>query len=61
MDGHNPSEVDISFLIPAPTYCLQFEKVSSINGKRLHFSSNQENKIKYKMHNFKYENIEKST
>ena len=53
MDGPNPQEMDIKVFIPPPTYYSQFEKMSSINGKRLHISSTQENKIKYKMHDFK--------
>ena len=55
MDGPNPSERDIKVLIHTLTYCVQFEKVTSINGKRLHISSSQENKLKYKMHDFEYE------
>ena len=56
MDGPDPSKMDIKVFIPTPIHCLHFEKVSSIDGKRLHSSSCRENKIKYKMHDFMYQN-----
>ena len=56
MDRPNPSEMDINVFIPAPRYCLQFEKVSSMNAKGIHFSSSQEKKRKYRMHEFRNEN-----
>ena len=55
MDGPNPSEMDIKVFIPAPTYCLQFEKVTSINGKDYKFPLVRKLK-KYKLHDFEYEN-----
>ena len=47
--------MDIKVFIPVPTFCLQFEKAPSINGKKVHVFSCQENKRKCKMHDFKYE------
>ena len=37
MDGPNPQEMDIKVFIPAPTFCLQFCKRYSLNGKKKKF------------------------
>ena len=42
--------------IPPPTFCLQFEKMCSINGRRLRISSKEESRKKYILQDFKFEN-----
>ena len=58
MDGPNPSEMDIKVFTPAPKYCLQAEKVCSINWKTLNISLVGKDRKKCKMQNawLKYEN-----
>ena len=46
MDGPTPSAMDIKLHNTGPIYCLQLEKVSSLNGERLHTSYSQEKTIK---------------